>query len=135
MRRTLGASVLTYAFALVVMIGIPALTLFVFWFATTLSVFNNNLPPLAQNLVMYVFVYILWALVSLNPLAAGFMTELSLMYGNGNAFIFVPPYGSGPTNGPTAILLPWVPYVAICLFFSLIMVLFSIQIVRRREHT
>jgi len=134
MRRTLGASVLTYAFALVIMIGIPALTLFVFWIATTFSVFNNSLPPLAQNLVLYLVIYVLWALVSLNPLAAGFMTEVSLMSGYGNAFIFVPPYGSGPINGPTAILLPWVPYVAICLFFSMIMVLFSIQIVRRREH-
>jgi ABC-type transport system involved in multi-copper enzyme maturation permease subunit len=134
MRRTLGASVLTYAFALVVMIGLPALGLFIFWIATTISFYNSSLPPLAQTLVMYIFIYLLWALASLNPLAAGFLTELSLMSGYGNAFVFVSPYGNGPPNGPTAILLPWVPYVLICLFFSMMMVLFSIQIVRRREH-
>ena len=134
MRRTLGASVLTYAFALVIMIGVPALALFILWIATTFSFYNNSLPPLAQTLVTYIFIYVLWVLVSLNPLAAGFLTELSLMSGYGNAFIFVPPYSNGPANGPTAILLPWVPYVLFSLFFSLIMVLFSIQVVRRREH-
>ena len=135
MRRTLGASVVTYAFALVVVVGVPVVALLALAFtgpylgSSFYGVYYS--PTATEIMIQLLLMFGIWALVCLNPLAAGFITEIMLISGEHNAFTMTTTIG-----GTTVTLVgPWIPYTLICLFASLIMILLSIQLVRRKEST
>jgi ABC-type transport system involved in multi-copper enzyme maturation permease subunit len=135
MRRTLSASVTTYAFALVVVVGIPAVVFLTVIFAGPYisSSFYGGYPPTATKIMIELLLMMsIWALVCLNPLAAGLITEIMLTSGEHNAFTMTTTIAGGQS---ITLLGPWIPYTLICLFFSLIAILLSIQLVRRKETT
>jgi hypothetical protein len=126
MRRTLGASVLTYAAALASVLGLPLLMLvFLPVYGIFFSSYSTPPSPILQAALVYGF----GLLVCLNPLATAFFTETILVDQHsalGMSFTLV--------NGSTIPLIsPWIPYTFFCLFFSLIVILVSIQLVRRKE--
>ncbi|MBI3243861.1 MAG: ABC transporter permease [Chloroflexi bacterium] len=131
MRRTLGASVLTYATALIAVLGLPLLMLtfipaYDFFFYG--SSYNNFSPsPLLQSILVYAF----YILICVNPLATAFVTE-TILINDQSAFFSTFPLSNGNS---IPIFSPWIPYVLFCLFFSLIVILISIQLVRRKETT
>lgn len=129
MKRTLGASVLTYAFALVSVLGLPLLMLtFIPAYDLVFYGYGGSTPsPLLQAAVMYGF----GLLVCLNPLATAIFTEVILVEQQS-------PWGmSYALNNGSSIPLvsPWIPYTILCLFFSLVVVLITIQMVKRKEAT
>jgi hypothetical protein len=127
MRRTLGASVLTYASALAAVLGLPLLMI---TFIPAYDIFFNGYygsspSPLLQAILVYGF----GVLVCLNPLATAFFTEMILVSEQsalGMSYTL--------SNGSTIPLVsPWIPYTFICLFFSLVLILITIQLVKRKE--
>ncbi len=136
MRRTLGASVVTYAFALVVVVGVPVVALLALAFTGPYlgsSFYGGYYSPTAAEIMIQLLLMVgMWALICLNPLAAGFITEIMLISGEHNAFTMTTTIASGQS---ITLLGPWIPYTLICLFFSLITILLSIQLVRRKEST
>jgi ABC-2 type transport system permease protein len=128
MKRTLGASVLTYAFALVSVLGLPLLMLtFIPAYDLVFYGYGSTPSPLLQAGLMYAF----GLLVCLNPLATAVFTEVILVDQQS-------PWGMTYTlnNGSTIPLVsPWIPYTLLCLFFSLVVVLITIQLVKRKEAT
>ncbi len=129
MRRTLGASVLTYAFALIAVLGLPLLMIaFVPAYGLIFYSYSGSSPsPLLQA----VFIYAFGVLVCLNPLATAFVTEMVLVEEQ-SAFGWSIPLSNGST---IPLVSPWIPYTIFCLFLSLVVVLVTIQIVKRRETT
>lgn len=128
MRRTLGASVLTYAFALMSVLGLPLLLLtFIPAYEIFFYGYGSSPSPLLQAMLVYSF----GILVCLNPLATAFFTEMILVSEQsalGMSYTL--------SNGATIPLVsPWIPYTFICLFFSLVMILITIQLVKRKETT
>jgi hypothetical protein len=126
MKRTLGASVLTYAFALVSVLGLPLLMItFVPAYDLLFFSYGSAPSPLLQAVMMYAF----GLLVCLNPLATATFTEIILSEEHsalGMSYTL--------SNGTTIPLIsPWLPYTFFCLFFSLVVILVTIQLVKRRE--
>ncbi|MBI5293372.1 MAG: hypothetical protein HY872_15965 [Chloroflexi bacterium] len=126
MRRTLGASVLTYVFALVFVLGLPLLMIvlipaYQYFFYS----YSSSPGPVLEAALIYGF----GLLVAVNPLATAVFTEVFLIEDHsafGRAYAL--------SNG-SAIPLPspWIPYTLFCLFLSLVLVLVTIQIVKRKE--
>lgn len=126
MKRTLGASVLTYAFALVSVLGLPLLMItFIPAYDIFFYGYGSSPSPLLQAILIYAF----GILVCLNPLATAIFTEYMLVDQQsawGMSYSL--------SNGTSIPLLsPWIPYTFICLFFSLVVVLITIQLVKRKE--
>ena len=126
MRRTLGASVLTYATALASVLGLPLLMLV---FLPVYGIFFSSYSTPPSPILQAVLVYSFGLLVCLNPLATAFFTETILVDQHSALGMTFP-----LVNGSTIPLVsPWIPYTFLCLFFSLILSLVSIQLVRRKE--
>lgn len=126
MRRTLGASVLTYASALVAVLGLPLLMItFIPAYDIFFYGYGSSPSPLLQAILLYSF----GVLVCLNPLATAFFTEMILVSEHSALGM---PYTL--SNGSTIPLVsPWIPYTFIYLFFSLVLILITIQLVKRKE--
>ena len=128
MKRTLGASVLTYAFALVAVLGLPLLMItFIPAYSVLFNGYSSSPSPELEAILMYVF----GILVCLNPLATAVFTEYMLVDQQS-------PWGMSYSlsNGNSIPLVsPWIPYTLMCLFFSLVVVLITIQLVKRKEST
>ena len=129
MKRTLGASVMTYAFALFAVLGLPLIMIVFLPFYSLVSYGSSSATssPILQAILIYTF----GVLVCLNPLATGLFTEMYLIDKHTTFFVT-----QNLSNGSTIPLVsPWLPYVIICLFSSLILTLITIQLVKRKETT
>jgi ABC-type transport system involved in multi-copper enzyme maturation permease subunit len=128
MRRTLGATVLTYAFALLTTLGLPILLL------ATLPLIGlfgySSAPPL---LVQVVLLYVFGTLIATNPIATAIATEVILVEEQTAFFFSVPLYTSGGTTLHVPLVSPWLPFVLFCLILGTLLILFSVQVVRRAE--
>lgn len=123
MRRTLGASVLTYSFALLATLGLPLLLLTLI---PITSVFYYNTPePLVEALLIYGGGF----LVAINPVATAIATEVILVQEH-TAFYFTIPLNNGVT---IPLISPWLVYIPFYLLLSAVLLLLSIAIVRRVE--
>lgn len=126
MRRTLGASVLTYGFALVAVLGLPLLMIM---FIPAYDIFFYGYGSSASPVLQAVVIYIFGLLVSMNPLATAIFTEVILI---DHQSVLGMTYSL--SNGSSVPLVsPWIPYTIFCLFFSLMVIVLTIQIVKRRE--
>jgi ABC-2 type transport system permease protein len=128
MRRTLGANVLTYAFALMDTLGLPILLLAILPIFGFLSYSG---PP--RLLVQMFLLYGGGLLIATNPLATAVVTE-SLLVDQHSAFYFTLPLTttSGSTfNAP--LLSPWIAFTAFAFLVGGLLVFISIQLVRRAE--
>ena len=81
--------------------------------------------PVLQAVLIYGF----GLLVAINPLATAFMTEMILIEEQ-SAFSMTYTLNNGAT---LPLPSPWIPYAIMCFFFSLVLVLITIQIVKRKE--
>jgi ABC-type transport system involved in multi-copper enzyme maturation permease subunit len=123
MQRTLGASVLTYTFALLTTLGLPLLLLTLL---PITSIFYYNTPDPVVEAVLY---YIGGFLIAINPIATAVATEAILIQEH-TAFFFTISLNNG-TQLP--LVSPWLIYIPFYLVVSLVLALVSISIVRRVE--
>lgn len=128
MKRTLGASVMTYAFALFAVLGLPLIML-IFVPFYSLAYYGGGSSGAANPTLQAVVIYSLGLLVCLNPLATGLFTVMYLT--NDHSTLFVSQTLSNGTTLP--LISPWLPYVLICLFSSFLLIAITIQLVKRRE--
>ncbi len=131
MRRTLGATILTYAFVLIDTLGLPALLLPI---AVVGSSFTYNLyqgaPPL---LVQAGLLYGLGALIITNPLATAIMVEV-ILSSNQTVFYFTQTLTDNAGNNFIAPLVsPWLPWTVFSFLLAALLVWLSILVVKRGE--
>jgi ABC-2 type transport system permease protein len=124
MRRTLGSTVLTYAFALLGTLGLPLILVALVPLG---SLFSNNAPPgpALEAMLFYTF----GVLIAINPIATAVTTEI-LLVNQQTAFYFTVPLSNG-TNLP--FVSPWLPFMVFCFVMGVIMTIISILVVRRAE--
>jgi len=123
MRRTLGASVLTYTFALLTTLGLPLLLL---TFVPLTSIFYYNTPDPVVEAILY---YLGGFLVAVNPIATAIVTEVVLIEEH-TAFFFTASLNNGVT---IPLISPWLVYIPFYLLLSAVLIILSVALVRRTE--
>ncbi|MCS6910712.1 MAG: ABC transporter permease [Anaerolineales bacterium] len=129
MRRTLGATVLTYAFVLLATLGPLALLFSVMIFVGTAQFLVS--PPVELQIVL---LYLFGLLIATNPVATLIATEVILV-SNQTLFYFTAPIYD-PTSGNSInvpLISPWIPYVLFALGLGVVFTFLSIANVARRE--
>lgn len=130
MRRTLGATILTYAFVLLLTLGLPVVLFPAAVFGGPIF-FSYSSPPVeVQVALMYLF----GLLIATNPVATMIATEV-ILTSNQTLFYFTAPVYN-PVTGVSINLpfvSPWLPYSVFALFLGAVLVVFSIVNVQRRE--
>ncbi len=124
MRRTLGPTVLAYATAIMIVVGIPILLFVSMGFGAGL--FVGTSPSTSSQISLLLAA---WLLVSLNPLGAGVVTEVLLL-----SYQTLISYNIPLANGVTVpIISPWISYSIIYILLSLWLIVLSIYFVRKVE--
>jgi ABC-2 type transport system permease protein len=124
MRRTLGSTVVTYAFALMATLGLPLILVAVVPLGTILV--NTAAPgPVLETVLILTF----GILIATNPIATAVTTE-TLLVSQQSAFFFDIPLSNGAT---LTLISPWLPYIIFCLVLGALMTIASILAVRRAE--
>lgn len=119
-QRTLTASVLTYAFALVMTVGLPIATGVLASLTTAVQFSDQPGIELLLN-------YLLYATSALNPVSAAILTEINLLGGNG-IFIFTESLSDGRTF---PLVSPWIPFTVIYLLATFVIMRLSVQAIRK----
>ncbi|MBN1147338.1 MAG: hypothetical protein JXA78_08780 [Anaerolineales bacterium] len=124
--RTLVSTVLSYAFAIFLVFGIPILLIiFLILFSTTIEDSVSRLSALSQALVLLLG----WLLICISPLGTIVATEIILLEKSSILFTRV-----SLTHDIELILpSPWIPYVLIYLSLSALLLWLSVRRVRRME--
>ncbi len=124
--RTLVSTVLAYAFAIILVFGLPLFFIMIFGMLSSLfSRIPGNLTPTTMG----VLVVIGWILVSINPMATVIASEVILIQEQ-SIFLFKLPLNNGFT---ITLVSPWFPYVCFYLLLSLFLLAQSIRFVKRVE--
>lgn len=126
MKRTMGASILTYAFSLVATLGLP-LILFIMMLIFESWIYRTNPNVIVETIL----VIVMYLLISTNPLGMAVATEM-LLIEEQTAFYYPYVLNSGTT---LPLLSPWIVYTLFYLFFSLLLIFLSILLVRRKDKT
>jgi hypothetical protein len=124
MRRTLGSTVLTYAFALLATLGLP-LVLIAVLPLTNLVFYNAPPGPIVETILIYGVGF----LIATNPIATAVVTEV-LLVTEQTAFYWTMPISNGVS---LPLLSPWPPFLLFCLVVGTLMTLASVLAVRRAE--
>jgi ABC-2 type transport system permease protein len=131
MRRTLGATILTYAFVLLDTLGLPLVLLPVAAFGSglTYNLFQGTPPILVQILMLYGA----GLLIATNPLAAAITTE-AILFGNQTLFYFTQTLTNNAGHAFVMPLVsPWLPWSLFGFFLGAVLILLSILIIKRAE--
>jgi ABC-2 type transport system permease protein len=131
MKSTLASTVISYVAAIIVVFGEPTLIGIALSFMGMLSglVYTSSLAPFQVKILEVLLYSIGYFLIALNPLATIIASEVMLIE-NQTLFFTTLPMTSG---GNFPIMAPWIVYVLIYGFFSLVFILISIRFVRRVE--
>ncbi len=125
--RTLTATVLSYAFAILLVFGIPILVLLiVFLYEAVFTGFPINEPSRNFEVVL---VIIGWFLMSINPLATIIGAEYILL-DQQSAFTAQLPLSGGLT---LQLPSPWIIFILIYLTLSSILLTRSVRLVKRKD--
>ncbi len=127
MRRTLGATIMTYAFVLLMTLGLPIL---LFPLALFASLFSTSNPPIE---VIVVLVYVFLILVATNPVATMIGTEVLLVTENTIFYHTLPVPTPQGNNINLPFISPWLPYTAFALGLGAALILLSILSLKRTE--
>jgi ABC-2 type transport system permease protein len=124
MRRTLGSTVLTYAFALLATLGLPLILVALL---PLTSVFFNNATP--GPVLEGVLIYGLGLLIAINPIATAVATEVILI-SDQSAFYFTIALSNGYS---LPLISPWLPFMVFSFILGALLTVASILVVRRAE--
>ncbi len=124
--RTLVATVLSYAFAIVIVFGLPMVLLFLTTLFSASIAMNIGRISLATQVVL---VYLAWLAVSINPGAAIIGSEVALLDQQGIWMAHI----ELENNITVWMVSPWLMYIGIYLLLSAILLWLTIRRVRRLE--
>ncbi len=131
MRRTLGATILTYAFVLLDTLGLPLVLLLIS--AVGSSALNNLFQGTPPLLAQAALLYGTGLLIVTNPLATAITAEI-ILSSNQTVFYFTQTLTDGVGNSFNAPLVsPWLPWALLSVLMSGVLVWLTILIVRRGE--
>lgn len=126
LRSTLAATVLVYAVALLLMIGLPVVMLiFLALMDPILYGYSSDLSFLAEAALFYLFYF----LVNLSPLGTAIATEVVLIEEGSAWFFWMDLSSTHRIPVPSG----WIVFVLIYLFLCAIMLLLTVLRVRRQE--
>ena len=123
-KRTLAATVSSYAAILFSFLVI----VFIFMLIAYTEALSYN--SMLEQFTEYILGIIIWALVSTNPLMAAILSEVILVEDQNLFYTTSQIFGS---NGPTYLPSPWIVYVLFYTGFTLLLIFFSIQLVKRPD--
>ena len=131
MKSTLASTVISYVAAIIVVFGEPTLIGIALSFMSMLSglVYTSSLAPFQIKILEALLYSIGYILIALNPLATIIASEVMLIEKQTLFYTTLPMTNGG--NFP--ILAPWIAYVLIYGFFSLVFIWISIRFVHRVE--
>ncbi len=131
MKSTLASTVISYVAAIIVVFGEPTLIGIALSFMSMLSglVYTSSLAPFQVKILEALLYSIGYILIALNPLATIIASEVMLIEKQTLFYTTLPMTNGG--NFP--ILAPWIAYVLIYGFFSLVFIWISIRFVHRVE--
>jgi ABC-2 type transport system permease protein len=131
LKSTLASTVISYVAAIIIVFGEPTLIGIALSFISMLSglVYTSNLAPFQLTILEALLFSFGYILIALNPLATIIASEVMLVEKQNLFFTTLPMTNGG--NFP--ILAPWIAYVLIYGFFSLVFIGISIRLVRRVE--
>jgi ABC-2 type transport system permease protein len=131
MRRTLGATILTYGLVLLDTLGLPIALMPVAALSTGLSygVYQGTPPLWVQGVLLYTA----GLLISTNPLATAVATE-AILVSNQTLFYFSAPLSGAAGHTFIAPLVsPWLPWTLFSLLLGVLLVMLSVSAIRRGE--
>lgn len=127
MRTTLAATVLSYAIALLLMLGLPAVMLIAMPLIDPIlyGYSTSNLPLFAKAAIFYLFYF----LVNLSPLGTAIATEVVLLEGNSVWFFWM------GLTAPHRIPVPsgWLIFVPLHLLLCALLLFLTVLRVRQQE--
>jgi ABC-2 type transport system permease protein len=127
-RTTLGSTVLSYAFALTATAGIPMLASILLPVMSVAFVgVTGSQPPSWQ--VQAALMYLGGFLLCTNPFLAAILTEVVLLEKQ-TAFLFQVPITA---QHNIWLISPWIVYTALCLLLSLILLAWSVWLLKRKQ--
>ncbi|MBN2503621.1 MAG: hypothetical protein JXB38_22790 [Anaerolineales bacterium] len=135
-KRTLPATILSYLFSSGFVVGLPILlSFFLGLFGPLIGNFlygsyGGQSPPEIQPWQVYAMAAIIWLLLTSNPVLAALTSELLLIEEQA-IFAWSVPLNNNLPN--ITIISPWLGFCVLYLVVSLILYLFSILIVKRKE--
>lgn len=125
-QRTLIATVFTYGLSIMLIFGIPFLSIFLLiLFGANIDVSTQRLSPAIAGIVIALG----WVLVALTPLATIIATEIIFM-DQQSWWLFSL---SLPENTKMTLVSPWVIFVVFYLILSILLLWGSIRLVKRKE--
>lgn len=123
-RRTLSATILTYTIVLLVTVALPFVALMMMGLLMTLNVTVPSRPEVEAPLL-----YLFGLLISTSPVATAIVTEVVLQQ-KGTAFFFTETISNG-VNIP--LVSPWIVYTILLLVMTVVLLLWTVRLVRRME--
>lgn len=129
MHSTLASTVISYVVAIIVVFGEPTLIGIALSFMSMLSglMYSSNFSAFQVRILETILFSVGYVLVALNPLATIIASEVMLVEKQTLFYTTLPMTNGG--NFP--VVAPWIAYVLIYGFFSLIFIWISIRLVRR----
>ena len=131
MKSTLASTVIGYVAAIIIVFGEPTLIGIALSFVSMLSglMYTSSMAPIQLKILETLLFLVGYILIALNPLATIIASEVMLIEKQSLFYTTLPMSNGG--NFP--ILAPWIAYVLIYGFISLIFIWISIRFVRRVE--
>lgn len=128
MHSTLASTVISYVVAIIVVFGEPTLIGIAVSFMSMLSglMYSSNFSAFQVRILETILFSVGYVLVALNPLATIIASEVMLVEKQTLFYTTLPMTNGG--NFP--VVAPWIAYVLIYGFFSLIFIWISIRLVR-----
>ncbi len=125
MKRTLTATVSSYG-AIVLSFVLLGVAFFLIAYANITA--NSSIQ---KNVALETFTLIIaWILISTNPLLTAVVSEIILVDSQ-SLFVYSIPLGN--SSGHFYVISPWIPFIVMYVFLTLIMIRLSIHFVRRPD--
>ncbi len=124
-KRTLSASVLTYALTLVATVALPLVSL------TLVGIFGLMFysPGAGSPVLEALQFYVALLLSATNPIGAAVQTEAVLLQ-QGSVFLYTETLSNGMG---IPLISPWIPYTVLYTLVSLGLILWTVRLVRRAD--
>jgi ABC-2 type transport system permease protein len=127
--RPLVATVVSYAFALLLVFGLPVIFLVMLFLMSSVGPGGSDLYTRLTPLALATVIFFGWLIVSITPLATIVASEVVLL-NNQSIWWFSMPVNREATAN-IYMPSPWIPYLLIYLFLSLVLLWASVRLVRR----